>query len=344
MPDLYYETPGVGKRSWFTGTYTPHRTAKGEIIGLVIALSEVSHHKKVESAIVLRDRISHAFLTAEDSAAYDAVLSVVLEVTGSECGFLGYLDREGSLVCPSLTNNVWERCRMPGKSIVFPRETWGGLWGRALIERKPLLQNGGLSTPPGHIPLNRAMCVPIVQGSTLLGLLSVANRSADYGPEDLDLLTTIAEQIAAVLRARMQRDEQAQARTQAEDALQTLRKRLTGPSSFLGIIGRTPVMQDLFARVREVASSDVPVVLQGESGSGKELVATAIHAAGPRADRPFVGVNCSALPRDSWRANCSATCAGPSPAPSGTRRAVSNSPTGGRCSSTRWETLPPRSR
>ena len=78
--------------------------------------------------------------------------------------------------------------------------------------------------------------------------------------------------------------------------LNTLRRRLKTDQSFAGIIGRDVKMQELFETIREVAEVDVPVLIQGESGTGKELVAAAIHNEGIRAKKPFVPVNCGALP------------------------------------------------
>lgn len=66
--------------------------------------------------------------------------------------------------------------------------------------------------------------------------------------------------------------------------------------SFSGIIGRDPKMKDIFEMIKEISEVNVPVLIQGESGTGKELVARAIHNEGPRAHKPFVPVNCGALP------------------------------------------------
>jgi two-component system response regulator HydG len=62
------------------------------------------------------------------------------------------------------------------------------------------------------------------------------------------------------------------------------------------IIGKSAVMRSLYALIERVALSSAPVLLRGESGTGKELVARALHAASPRAGRPFMAINCTALP------------------------------------------------
>ncbi len=63
-----------------------------------------------------------------------------------------------------------------------------------------------------------------------------------------------------------------------------------------GIITRNPAMEEVLAKARLVAAGDAAVLIRGESGTGKELLARAIHAASPRRDRPFVAINCAAIP------------------------------------------------
>ncbi len=73
---------------------------------------------------------------------------------------------------------------------------------------------------------------------------------------------------------------------------------LHGRESFHGMLGQSPVMQQLYRSIERIAATDGPVLIQGESGTGKELVAGALHAESPRADRPFVAVNCAGVPAD----------------------------------------------
>jgi DNA-binding NtrC family response regulator len=73
---------------------------------------------------------------------------------------------------------------------------------------------------------------------------------------------------------------------------------VTPSSIFHGIVGRSSAMRRLFDQIRRVAIASGPVLVLGETGTGKDLIARAIHAAGSRSDGPFVALNCAALPRE----------------------------------------------
>jgi PAS domain S-box-containing protein len=81
-----------------------------------------------------------------------------------------------------------------------------------------------------------------------------------------------------------------------ETELNLLKGRLKHHHSLGGLVGKDPKMIELFEQIREVSPENVPVLIEGESGTGKELVARAIHEMSPRADKPFVAINCGALP------------------------------------------------
>ncbi|MDA0782213.1 MAG: sigma-54 dependent transcriptional regulator [Rickettsiales bacterium] len=69
-------------------------------------------------------------------------------------------------------------------------------------------------------------------------------------------------------------------------------------ASFNAIIGNSPLIKEMIEFGKKVAKSDIPVLLEGESGTGKELMARAIHACGNRAEKPFIAVNCGAIPEN----------------------------------------------
>jgi DNA-binding NtrC family response regulator len=78
--------------------------------------------------------------------------------------------------------------------------------------------------------------------------------------------------------------------------VQDITAQVRAEHGFAGMVGRDPKIREVFELIEDLAGASVPVLIQGESGTGKELVARAIHSEGPRAQRPFVAVNCSALP------------------------------------------------
>ncbi len=135
------------------------------------------------------------------------------------------------------------------------------------------------------------VCVPVRLGSETLGALSCHRASAT--PEelqrDLRLLTILAAMLAEpVKRHRTAREQRERLREETE-----LRPRFQ-PAN---IIGKSKAMQALYDLIAQVSRSEATVLLEGESGVGKERVAHAIHHNSPRASRPFIRVSCAALPQ-----------------------------------------------
>ncbi|MBI5810646.1 MAG: sigma-54-dependent Fis family transcriptional regulator, partial [Deltaproteobacteria bacterium] len=79
------------------------------------------------------------------------------------------------------------------------------------------------------------------------------------------------------------------------DEVESLRRRLESAESTYAIVGKSKKMQEVYELINAVAKTDATVVIRGETGTGKELVAKAIHEASHRRDNPFVGISCTAL-------------------------------------------------
>lgn len=77
--------------------------------------------------------------------------------------------------------------------------------------------------------------------------------------------------------------------------IHTLRKQLEDKSQFHDLIGKCPPMQDVYRQIRNLSQVDSTVIIEGETGTGKELVARALHDSSPRKDKPFLAVNCAGL-------------------------------------------------
>jgi len=139
------------------------------------------------------------------------------------------------------------------------------------------------------------ICVPIKLGNEVMGALS-ADRLFDARvslQEDVRLLTIIASMIAQAVRLRQSAQEERHKLLEENLRLQDALKERFKPSN---IVGNSKGMQIVYDLIAQVSKSDTTVLIRGESGTGKELVAHAIHFNSFRASKPFIKVNCGALP------------------------------------------------
>jgi DNA-binding NtrC family response regulator len=100
------------------------------------------------------------------------------------------------------------------------------------------------------------------------------------------------------VRNAVERKQQTLINSQQAREIQELRGRLSSRTSYEGVIGGARSMQNIYEIIENVAESDANILILGESGTGKEVIANAIHYKSHRANKPFVKVNCSALPKD----------------------------------------------
>ncbi len=142
---------------------------------------------------------------------------------------------------------------------------------------------------------NSFLCVPIKHDKQTFGALSVDRAwRADLNYEaELRFLAIISNLIAQTAR-RIQEVNESQERLQNENI--ELRRELSEKYRVANIIGNSSRMQEVFEMIHRVAESNATVLLRGESGTGKTMVARALHYNSNRAKGPFVAVNCSALP------------------------------------------------
>ena len=130
--------------------------------------------------------------------------------------------------------------------------------------------------------------VPVIV-MTAFGSLETATAALRAGAYDFVTKPIELELLAATLRRAIER-------RQLQEQIRSLRAAVERTARFEELLGESPVMQKLYDQVAQIADTDASVLIAGESGTGKELVARALHQRSRRRDRPFVAVNCAALP------------------------------------------------
>jgi formate hydrogenlyase transcriptional activator len=177
----------------------------------------------------------------------------------------------------------------------------------AMSTRKPALfseqdlQTLALQSPAAQHLLDegvKAFCsVPLLSHDRVLGSLNVGRRRADaFSPEDIDLLVEVGKQVAiaaenaqAYRQITALRDKLAKEKLYLEEEIRT-------EHDFDEIVGESTALRRVLGEVETVAPTDSTVLIRGETGTGKELIARALHQLSPRRGRTFVKVNCAAIP------------------------------------------------
>jgi Nif-specific regulatory protein len=141
------------------------------------------------------------------------------------------------------------------------------------------------------------ICAPLRTKNRIIGVLEAINKiQGVFTFEDVQLLEAFANQLALALEnARLIQELQA-ARERLSEENRYWREAMAQTVQFETLVGESPRMQEVYRLVQRVLNTTSNVLLTGESGTGKDLIAGVLHYQGPRAKGPFIAVNCAAIP------------------------------------------------
>ena len=174
---------------------------------------------------------------------------------------------------------------------------------RVLEERISLLTTDALHDARyGHAPsvdlhnIRSVMCCPLGDSREPLGLIYVDNRicTGAFCRSDLEFLNALCYYATLAIKNARERHRIGAEKELAEARLEALRNEMTTTHNIVGVSRR---MVEVYDQARRAARKDVPILLVGETGTGKEILARFIHASSPRSKGPFVAVNVNALSR-----------------------------------------------
>jgi transcriptional regulator with GAF, ATPase, and Fis domain len=228
----------------------------------------------------------------------DAMLDDILELTGADKGVVLLTADEG----PGVEKKFSVRAVRNVKKESITDEGGGvsdSIVRTVLATARPVIVSDALAdTTFGKsesvvaLQLSSVMCAPLLSQGEVIGALYVGNDRVKHLFErpQLDVLTIYAAQASLILQNAM-----------LLSALRADREKLAQELSdkrFGEIIGACPSMLEVFRKLQKVASTDISVLITGETGTGKELIAREIHRRSPRTSGPFVTINCGAIPEN----------------------------------------------
>jgi formate hydrogenlyase transcriptional activator len=140
-------------------------------------------------------------------------------------------------------------------------------------------------------------CVPLIAAGGPIGCLSIGSKKeGQFGETEIEVLQEVAVQVAIAIDSFRVRDEISSLKGKIARQTISLQQDIHGAFDLQEIVGNSPALANVLDEVKTVAPSTATVLILGETGTGKELVARAIHKLSPRSNANFVKLNCAAIP------------------------------------------------
>jgi transcriptional regulator with GAF, ATPase, and Fis domain len=222
----------------------------------------------------------------------DQLLDVMIQVSNADKGFLVLMESGEPVV--KVARNLRRETLTDAVS-----QLSDSILARVVKTRKPIIISDALSDDEFknslsvvNLKLTSVMCVPLLERGNMLGVIYVGNDNVAqlFDESHLEVLTIFAAQASLLIRNALLVNELQLDKRSLVEQIERIR--------FGEILGSSARMQEVFRKVQKVATTDISVLVTGETGTGKELIARELHNRSQRAKGPFITINCGAIPEN----------------------------------------------
>jgi PAS domain S-box-containing protein len=289
-----------GSRFWTNSILTAIRDSSGTITGYAKVTRDVTDRKRAEEAIMLQ--LSTALLANLDAGKLlDAISATIHAVIPYETAALALYDPVAGDLAAQLLDD-YGRAAYPRELRMSLESTASGL---AFRTREPVLLEQMIDHPEvadsarhlREMGLASSCAVPLIHRGEAIGTLSVASKiPGSIGQREAEMLVQIADQVAMAVNNALAFRRMAELRDRLGQEKKYLEDEINLERRFDDVVGESKGLRHVLHEIETVAPTDATVLIQGETGTGKELLARAIHRLSPRNERTFIKINCAAIP------------------------------------------------
>jgi formate hydrogenlyase transcriptional activator len=259
--------------------------------------------KSVAAHLELNDLLKKVTAAARGVIRSDLALAGLLD---SETGQLHVhafdlpdyilLDQEART---SLADDLGQHVFASGKSWVGKPQDFASLNARngARDDARDGERDDAEVDPKWAVGFKNICALPLVSRDRVLGMLALGRRDEiSYTHDELDFLTQVSSLVGVAIENALVNGELKKLKEIASEERATLENEIPGEQQFEEIVGKSAALHRVLREIKVVAPTGSGILIQGETGTGKELIARAIHNMSTRRDRPFVKLNCAAIP------------------------------------------------